>query len=159
MLSGRMPRSVRTRLPGLALAAFAAVALAACGEEGIQLSEDDPDYTGAQLFAQNCAGCHTIAAAGTQGSAEDANGREYVDGPNFNQRLVERDQVLYAIANGGFSSGPMPQDILVGEDAEKVADFLAKYSGSEVDQNAPEPSSPAPTGADSDDGSGSSPSD
>ena len=51
-----------------------------------------------------------------------------MDGPNFNQRKEERDQVLYAIANGGFSSGPMPQDILVGEDAEKVADFVAKYS-------------------------------
>jgi mono/diheme cytochrome c family protein len=159
MLSGRMPRSVRSRSVAVVLAAVCALALGACGEESIQLAEDDPDYAGAELFVQNCAGCHTLDAAGTQGSAEDANGREYVDGPNFNQRLVERDQVLYAIANGGFSSGPMPQDILVGEDAEKVADFLAKYSGSEVDQNAPEPSSPAPTGADSDDGSGSSPSD
>ena len=34
-----------------------------------------------------------------------------------------------ASENGGFSSGPMPQDIVVGEDAEKVADFVAKYSG------------------------------
>jgi hypothetical protein len=46
--------------------------------------------------------------------------------------------VLYAIRNGGFSSGPMPQDIVVGEEAEKVADFVAKYSGSEVSQ-APTP--------------------
>jgi hypothetical protein len=38
--------------------------------------------------------------------------------------------VLFAIRNGGFSSGPMPQDIVVGEEAEKVADFVAKYSGS-----------------------------
>ena len=153
MLSGRMPRSLRTRFTTLALVAVSALAVSACGEEGIQLSEDDPDYTGAELFVQNCAGCHTIAAAGTQGSAEDANGREYVDGPNFNQRIVERDQVLYAIANGGFSSGPMPQDILVGEDAEKVADFLAKYSGSEVDRNAPEPGTPQPAGQTEDDGS------
>ena len=40
--------------------------------------------------------------------------------------------MLYAIRNGGFSSGPMPQDIVVGEDAEEVADFIAKYSGSEA---------------------------
>ena len=60
-----------------------------------------------------------------------------MDGPNFNTRKVERDQVLYAIANGGFSSGPMPQDILVGEDAEKVADFLAKYSGATAERGEP----------------------
>ena|SRR5215204_1217590 len=152
MLCRRMTRSGRPRLATLLLLAVAAVALAACGERGIQLAKDDPNYEGAELFSQNCAGCHTLDKAGTQGSAEDANGREYVDGPNFDQRKVKKDQVLYAIANGGFSSGPMPQDILVGEDAEKVADFLAANSGSEVDQNAPEPASPAPAGASEDEG-------
>ena len=57
--------------------------------------------------------------AGTQGSAVKANSREYKDGPNFDQRKEEKDQVLYAIFNGGFSSGPMPQDIVVGEDARE----------------------------------------
>ena len=131
-----MLRSVRSRLPLLALAAVCAVAVGACGEQGIQLSRDDSNYTGAELFSQNCAGCHTLDAAGTQGSAEDANGREYVDGPNFDQRKVERDQVLYALANGGFSSGPMPQNIVVGEDAEAVAAFVSKYSGNARDQPA-----------------------
>ena len=46
--------------------------------------------------------------------------------------------MLYAIENGGFSSGPMPQDIVVGEEAEKVADFVAKYSG----RDASSPPSP-----------------
>ena len=59
----------------------------------------------------------------------DPNSREYKDGPNFDQRREDRDQVLYAIFNGGYSSGPMPQDIVTGEEAEKVADFIAKYSG------------------------------
>ena len=110
-------------------------ALVACGSEGIQLSKDDPDYEGAQLFVEHCSGCHTLKVAGTQGSAVKANKREYKDGPNFDQRQEEKDQVLYAIRNGGFSSGPMPQNILVGEDAEKVADFVAKYSGSEREQS------------------------
>jgi mono/diheme cytochrome c family protein len=145
----------RWRVATIALVAVSAVAVGACGEQGIQLAADDPDYEGAVLFEQNCAGCHTLDAAGTEGSSTDINSREYVDGPNFNQRKVEKDQVLYAIANGGFSSGPMPQDILVGEDAEKVADFLAKYSGSEIPPNAAEPASPSPTGADSGDESGS----
>ena len=114
--------------------AVAAVALGAgaCGEQGIQLSKDDPDYEGAKIFQQRCSGCHTLDTAGTQGSAPNANDREYVDGPNFDTRQEEVDQVLYAIENGGFSSGPMPQDIVVGEDAQKVADFVAEYSGGEV---------------------------
>ena len=109
----------------------------ACGSEGIQLSKDDPDYEGAQLFVENCSGCHTLSVAGTQGSAVQANKREYKDGPNFDQREEKKEDVLYAIRNGGFSSGPMPQNILVGEDAEKVADFIAKYSGSERESDSP----------------------
>jgi len=144
MLSGRMPRSARSRFTALALAALAAVAIAACGEEGIELAKDDPNYAGAELFTQNCSGCHTLSVAGTQGSAVDANGREYVDGPNFDQRNVDRGQVLYAIANGGFSSGPMPQDILVGDDAEKVAAFLAANSGGDVPESFAPESTPEP---------------
>ena len=37
--------------------------------------------------------------------------------------------MVYAIENGGFSSGPMPQNIVTGEDAQKIAAFIAKYSG------------------------------
>ncbi len=120
-----MPR----RHLAVALAIAGTSFLAACGEQGIQLSKSDPNYEGAKIFEQRCSGCHTLSVAGTQGSAEKANGREYKDGPNFDTRHVERDQVLYAIENGGFSSGPMPQDIVVGEEAEKVADFVAEFSG------------------------------
>jgi mono/diheme cytochrome c family protein len=131
MLAAAMPRRARPRLLALAAAA-AAMAIAACGEQGIQLAEDDPNYEGAKIFQQSCSGCHTLEAAGTQGSAYDANGREYVDGPSFDARKEQVDQVLYAIRNGGFASGPMPQDIVVGEDAEKVAEFVAEYSGGET---------------------------
>jgi mono/diheme cytochrome c family protein len=123
-----MPRRV---LAAVAVCACALTA-AACGEEGIQLAESDPDYAGARIFEQRCSGCHTLDAAGTQGSATNPNDREYKDGPNFNTRREDRDQVLFAIRNGGFSSGPMPQDIVVGEEAEQVADFVAKYSGRDV---------------------------
>ncbi len=128
----RMRLTGRPRTTIAIVIAVTAVGVTACGEKGIQLSKSNPDYSGAELFQQHCSGCHTINAAGTEGSAVDANNREIVDGPNFNQRKEEKDQVLYAIRNGGFSSGPMPQDILVGADAEKVADFVAKYSGDEI---------------------------
>jgi mono/diheme cytochrome c family protein len=126
-----MARRFRPSLLALAAAA-GALGAGACGEQGIQLADSDPDREGATIFQQSCSGCHTLEAAGTQGSTTDANDREYVDGPNFNARKEDKDQVLYAIRNGGFSSGPMPQDIVVGERAEKVADFIAKYSGSDA---------------------------
>jgi mono/diheme cytochrome c family protein len=107
----------------------AALAVGACGSEGIQLSSDDPNYEGARLFDQNCAECHTLDVVGAEGSATDVGSRERRDGPNFNERAETVDDVLYAIRNGGFSSGPMPQNIVTGEDAQKVAEFVARYSG------------------------------
>jgi cytochrome c551 len=108
----------------------AALALGACGEKGIALSQDDPNYEGARLFDENCAGCHTLSVVGAEGSATKVQSRERKDGPNFDDRKEDKESVLYAIRNGGFSSSPMPQNLVTGEDAEKVAEFVAKYSGS-----------------------------
>ena len=107
----------------------AALALGACGEKGIELAKDDPNYEGAQIFNENCSGCHTLSVAGAQGSATDVGSRERKDGPNFDDRKEDKESVLYAIRNGGFSSSPMPQNLVTGDEAEKVADFVAKYSG------------------------------
>jgi cytochrome c551 len=121
------------RRPLLACGLLAAVlGVGACGEHGITLAKDNPDYQGAQIFDENCAGCHTLNAAGAEGSATKIHSRERKDGPNFNQRKEDKEDVLYAIRNGGFSSSPMPQNLVTGEEAEKVADFVAKYSGSEA---------------------------
>jgi mono/diheme cytochrome c family protein len=108
----------------------AALALGACGEQGISLSDSDPNYEGARLFDENCAGCHTLTVVGAEGSATNVGSRERKDGPNFDDRKEDKESVLYAIRNGGFSSSPMPQNLVTGEDAEKVAEFVAKYSGS-----------------------------
>lgn len=103
--------------------------IAACGSEGISVPEESPDHAGAVLFAERCSGCHTLSAAGTQGSGE----RELrVQGPNFDERDETFDDALFAIRNGGFSGAIMPQNIVVGEDAEKVAEFLANFSGDDV---------------------------
>jgi mono/diheme cytochrome c family protein len=111
------------------VAAVAALGFAACGTEGITVSSDDPAFAGAVLFSERCSGCHTLAPAGAQGSANRA---VRVQGPNLDQREVGYEDALYAIRNGGFSGAIMPQNIVVGDDAEKVARFVSQYSGTEV---------------------------
>ncbi|MEO8093070.1 MAG: c-type cytochrome [bacterium] len=107
----------------------AALALAACGSEGVVVPADDPAHAGAELFAQRCSGCHTLAAAGSQGSANRALRNQ---GPNLDERIESSEDVLYAIRNGGFSGAIMPQNIVVGDDAQEVADFVAEYGGTKV---------------------------
>ncbi|HEY6772205.1 MAG TPA: c-type cytochrome [Solirubrobacterales bacterium] len=120
----------------LLLIAVAAVAAATgCGTQGIKVPDDDPTHAGAEIFAQRCSGCHTLTPAGTEGSA---NRSERVQGPNLDQRSETMDDVIYAIRNGGFSGAIMPQNIVVGADAQKVAAFVAKYAGQDVTE-APAP--------------------
>jgi mono/diheme cytochrome c family protein len=141
-----MASRLRRFLP-ICAAVASALALGACGEQGIQLAEDNPDYEGARIFDENCAGCHTLEAAGAKGSAVGAGSREYKDGPNFNDRVESVEDVLYAIRNGGYSSGPMPQNIVTGEEAQAVAEFVAKYSGAGRGDQPAAPATSAPEGA------------
>ena len=118
-------------LLALTTALLVALALGACGSEGIQLADDDPNYDGAVLFSERCSGCHSLKAAGAQGSANRAVRNQ---GPNLNERDESPEDVIYAIRNGGFSGAIMPQNILVGDEADAVAEFVAEYSGSDVDR-------------------------
>jgi mono/diheme cytochrome c family protein len=118
-----------------AIAALIALSAAACGEEGISVSEDSPDYAGAELFATHCSGCHTLSAAGTQGTG---NRGLRTQGPDLDQRTETYEDTLFAIRNGGFSGAIMPQNIVVGEEAEEVARFVAKYAGEKA-QSTVEP--------------------
>jgi len=124
-----MPPAVRPLL-AITAALVAALAVAACGTESIELSADDPHYEGAVLFSERCSGCHTLKAAGAEGSANRALRNQ---GPNLDQREETVEDVLYAIRNGGFSGAIMPQNIVVGEEADAVAEFVAEYAGSDVE--------------------------
>ncbi len=107
----------------------AAATLGACGSQGIQLARDNPYHRGAELFLGHCSGCHTLSVVGAQGSATSIGNRLKTNGPNFNIRKENVEQVLFAIRNGGFSGAIMPENIVVGQEAQQVAEFLAKYSG------------------------------
>jgi len=119
--------------------AAAAALLAGCGGE-IEVPDDDQTaHRGAELFYERCSGCHSLDAANAYGSKPEGQlqGGERTNGPNFNVRKESRDDVLYAIRNGGFSGAIMPANIVVGDDAEAVADFLSEYSGGESGTNDP----------------------
>jgi mono/diheme cytochrome c family protein len=121
------------------LCALAAALAAGCGGE-IEVPEDDSAARqGAILFYERCSGCHSLDAANSYGSkpAGALQGGERTNGPNFNVRQVSRDDALYAIRNGGFSGAIMPANIVVGDDADLVADFLAEYSGQDSGTNDP----------------------
>ncbi len=123
----------RPRLKHLAILATAGAVFSACGTQQINLDQADQGNDrirdGAVIFVDKCSGCHSLESAGTQGSAVDVRNRERTDGPNFASRSEDVDAVLYAIRNGGFSGAIMPENIVVGDDAKKVAEYLAKYAG------------------------------
>jgi len=116
----------------------AILGLAACGSQPIDV-DSDADVRGAELFAERCAGCHSLDAAGALGSANRALRNQ---GPDLDERAESPEDVLYAIQNGGFSGAIMPQQIVTGEDAQAVADFVAKYAGGDIDR----PTRPSATG-------------
>jgi len=118
----------------LVLFACAAI-LGACGSQGVQVAKDSPYHRGAVLFRDHCSGCHTLSVVGAQGSATSIANRIPTNGPNFNIRKENAEQVLYAIRNGGFSGAIMPQNIVVGKEAEEVAKFVAKYAGSDAKES------------------------
>lgn len=122
-------KAPKALLLAVALGAIPAL-ISACGSQGVQVND-----RGAHLFADRCAGCHTLSAAGTHGSVG-----ERISGPNLDFRKETKTTALYAIRNGGFSGAIMPQNIVVGKDADDVAAFVAKYAGTK----AKSPPSPNP---------------
>jgi mono/diheme cytochrome c family protein len=126
--------------PTAFLCTFAALLAAGCGQGEIEVPEDQTAAReGAVLFYERCSGCHSLDAANAYGSKPPGSlqGGERTNGPNFNVKRVNRDDALYAIRNGGFSGSIMPANIVVGEQADLVADFLEQYSGGESGTNDP----------------------
>jgi mono/diheme cytochrome c family protein len=120
----------RAKIAATSMALILASVLAgACGTQGISVSQSSSYHRGAVLFRDHCSGCHTLDVVGAAGSATTIKNRVRTNGPNFNIRKETPEQVLYAIRNGGFSGAIMPENIVLGEDAQAVANFLAAYSG------------------------------
>ena len=125
-----MPRP--RRFVACSLVACAAFA-SGCGDHKIEVSKGEPPEVkrGAVLFNERCSGCHSLDAADAFGSKPEGKvqGGERTDGPNFNVRKETREDVLYAIRNGGFSGTIMPANVVVGQEARDVALFIERYAG------------------------------
>jgi mono/diheme cytochrome c family protein len=84
-------------------------AIAQAGQQGGNASASDPKA----LFTSNCAGCHTFAAAGTNGTV----------GPNLDQISLAADGIAEQIRNGGGGMPPF-QGQLTDEQIQALAKFV-----------------------------------
>jgi len=114
-------------------AATAVLAVTAAGCGGEVKADNSQDKAAAESFNQHCSGCHSLKPANSYGSKPEGQiqGGERTNGPDFNVRKENRDDVLYAIRNGGFSGAVMPANIVTGPEADRLAEYLGKYSGRE----------------------------
>lgn len=90
--------------------------------------------TGKDLFVTNCGTCHTLSAAGTDGNfGPDLDSLLAPTGPAADQATAKgiQERVLVAVREGVDSSTPgrMPGQILTGEQANQVAEFVAQEAG------------------------------
>jgi len=90
--------------------------------------------TGKDLFATNCGTCHALSAAGTDGNfGPDLDSLLAPTGPATENSTVKAtaERVKVAIREGVDSSTPgrMPGEILTGEQANQVAEFVAQEAG------------------------------
>lgn len=129
------PRRARLIVAGVTLAAGALV-LAGCGGSGsVGYSQGNGDRAnGKQLFAQRCAGCHTLADAGSKGqigpNLDDAFAQSRRDGLGQSTiQQVVRGQIAYPISTTSTGAPGMPRNLVEGQDAEDVASYVASVAG------------------------------
>jgi len=93
---------------------------------------------GRDLFDTNCGNCHALYAAGTDGNFgpdldELLAPTGPPEGPKAQQTIEATEgRVLGAIENGvdgSTTAGRMPAEIISGEQAEEVAEFVAATAG------------------------------
>jgi mono/diheme cytochrome c family protein len=88
------------------------------GPAGVELNAVQTE--GRELYAENCASCHTL-------SASNAVGRV---GPNLDVLRPNPDLTLDAIANGrARGAGQMPAGLLQGQRARAVAQYIELVAG------------------------------
>jgi cbb3-type cytochrome c oxidase subunit III len=106
-----MPKDIVTGLDAKDVAAYVAYAAAAPGKDGPELPEAATDGPG--LFKTNCGSCHTLADAGTAGTA----------GPPLDGLKLNLAQITTQIENGG-NGMPAFAGTLSPEEIKLIAEYL-----------------------------------
>jgi len=94
----------------------------AAGGTGALQSEELTTQTerGKNLFRQQCASCHSLAAVNARG----------VTGPNLDRiGEVTPRRILAAIRVGGTGQDRMPAGLLEGDEAREVAEYVSQVAG------------------------------
>ena len=125
-----------------ALAAATAVLASGCGAVDHMSAAEGDASNGKTLFTQECASCHVLADADAAGkigpSLDDAF--DSVRRQGFDESTI-RDVVRGQIA---YPEQPMPAKLVVGEDADDVAAYVARCGG--VPECGVQAAKPAPAG-------------
>ena len=107
-------------VPGLVLANRGDSAGAVGSLRAESLSETEE--RGKDLFRQQCASCHSLSAVNARG----------ITGPNLDRiGDVTPERIISAIRIGGTGQKRMPAQLLEGEEARAVAEYVAKVAGSD----------------------------
>jgi mono/diheme cytochrome c family protein len=123
---------VTKKLLLVAAAAAASLTVAGCGAVGHQAIDRTAAMapSAKKAFTANCGGCHILKDAGTQG----------VTGPNLDDAFACAEQqgfktsTIRDVIRGqiAYASPPMPRDLVKGETADAVADYVATVAGKGV---------------------------
>ena len=124
---------MKTKLLFAAALATAAAALSGCGATGHEAIDPHAAASPAakQSFTSNCGGCHVLKDAGTQGTT----------GPNLDDAFACAEQqgfkksTIRDVIRGqiDYSTPPMPRELVKGQEADDVADYIATVAGQGVD--------------------------
>ncbi len=119
------------RTVSLVCGATAAVALTACGGSSSPSPSSAPSTTqsptntqsataseGKAVFAENCAQCHTLAAAAANGEI----------GPNLDQLQPDAARVKTMVTNGG-NGMPAFGDVLTAAQIDALSAYVAESAG------------------------------
>jgi mono/diheme cytochrome c family protein len=87
---------------------------------GVELKAGEEN--GREIFADLCSTCHTLGASNAVGKV----------GPNLDELRPPKELTLNALAKGRANGrGQMPAELVDGEDAEDVADYIVAVAGHE----------------------------
>jgi mono/diheme cytochrome c family protein len=116
---------------------LAALAAGGCGTTGLPEDGAGDAQRGKQLFVEKCGSCHVLADAGTRGvigpNLDDAFGRARADGLGQGTiRSVVRGQIEYPVEEPPTGATGMPANIVEGEDADSVAEYVSRVAGVET---------------------------